>query len=43
MIEMDKKFLSDLLAKAADNPRLRQNYDPVFDTLILRYKGPRAL
>ena len=27
MIEIDKKFLSDLLAKAADNPRLRQNYD----------------
>ena len=27
MIEIDKKFLSDLLAEAADNPRLRQNYD----------------
>ena len=27
MIEIDKKFLSDMLAKAAENPRLRQNYD----------------
>lgn len=27
MIEIDKKFLSDLLAKAADNLRLRHNYD----------------
>lgn len=27
MIEIDKKFLSDLLSKAAENPRLRQNYD----------------
>ena len=27
MIEIDKKFISDLLAKAAENPRLRQNYD----------------
>ena len=27
MIEIDKKFISDLLANAAENPRLRQNYD----------------
>lgn len=27
MIEINKEFLSDLLAKAAENPRLRQNYD----------------
>lgn len=27
MIEIDKKFITDLLAKAAENPRLRQNYD----------------
>ncbi len=27
MIEIDKKFISDLLTKAAANPRLRQNYD----------------
>lgn len=27
MIEIDKKFISDLLAKVAGNPRLRQNYD----------------
>lgn len=27
MIEIDKKFITDLLAKAAENPCLRQNYD----------------
>lgn len=27
MIEINTKFISDLLAKAAENPRLRQNYD----------------
>ena len=27
MIEINKEFLSDLLAKAAENPLLRQNYD----------------
>ena len=27
MIEIDKKFITDLLTKAAENPRLRQNYD----------------
>ena len=27
MIEINKEFLSYLLAKAAENPRLRQNYD----------------
>lgn len=27
MIEIDKKFITELLAKAAENPRLRQNYD----------------
>ena len=27
MIKIDKKVILDLLAKAAENPRLRQNYD----------------
>lgn len=27
MLEINKKFISDLLAEAAENPRLRQNYD----------------
>lgn len=27
IIEISKKFISDLLAMAAENPRLRQNYD----------------
>ncbi len=27
MIEIDKKFISDLLGRAAESPRLRQNYD----------------
>lgn len=27
MVEIDKKFITDLLAKAAENPRLRQNDD----------------
>lgn len=27
MVEIDKKFITDLLAKAAENPRLSQNYD----------------
>lgn len=27
MLEINKKFLSGLLAEAAENPRLRQNYD----------------
>lgn len=27
MVEIDNKFITDLLAKAAENPRLRQNYD----------------
>lgn len=27
MIEINKEFTSDLLAQAAENPRLRQNYD----------------
>ena len=27
MIEIDKKFITYLLSKAAENPRLRQNYD----------------
>lgn len=27
MIEIDRKFISDLLSKAAENQRLRQNYD----------------
>ena len=27
MIEIDKKLITELLTKAAENPRLRQNYD----------------
>ena len=27
MIEIDKKFITDLLVKAAENPHLRQNFD----------------
>lgn len=27
MLEIDNKFISELLSEAADNPRLRQNYD----------------
>ena len=27
MMEIDNKFISKLLSEAADNPRLRQNYD----------------
>lgn len=27
MIEINKKFISDLFAKATENTRLRQNYD----------------
>lgn len=27
MLEIDNKFISKLLSEAAENPRLRQNYD----------------
>ena len=27
MLEIDNKFISELLSEAAENPRLRQNYD----------------